>query len=158
MVVYKKKGRSSKNSSRDGSKKISKRKISLSSTRKAKARKSTKSFKIRSLELRTDIDLLYELIQKKGTLSLKAAVSELGLSLDQAELFAQILSKHNLIKLDYPYFGFPRLQKILPEDFISSKSISLKSKSGLETAYLLIPLLILLAIISLMIKKGWLGL
>ena len=61
--------------------------------------------------LHTDIDRLYDLVQKKGTLNFKLLTKELGLPQEQVENYVQILEKHHLVKVVYPYFGSPQVVK-----------------------------------------------
>ena len=64
------------------------------------------------LALRTDVDRLYDAVQKKGVIGLTTASKELRLSLEQTEQYAKVLDKHKLIRLSYPYFGTPKLHKM----------------------------------------------
>ena len=64
------------------------------------------------LALRTDVDRLYDAVQKKGVIGLTTASKELHLSLEQTEQYAKVLDKHKLIRLSYPYFGTPKLHKM----------------------------------------------
>ncbi len=54
---------------------------------------------------KTDIDTLYELINKKGKLTISEVAKGFGVTKEMAEEWGKILEEHDLIKLNYPPFG-----------------------------------------------------
>jgi len=55
--------------------------------------------------IETKIDELYNLISKNGKISTSEAAASLGVKKDEIENWAQILSEHNLIEIEYPAVG-----------------------------------------------------
>ncbi len=53
----------------------------------------------------TDIDTLYELINKKGKLTISEVCKGFGVTKEMAEEWGKILEEHDLIRLNYPPFG-----------------------------------------------------
>jgi hypothetical protein len=55
--------------------------------------------------IETKIDELYNLISKNGKISTSEAAAKLNVKIEEVENWAQILSEHNLIEIEYPAVG-----------------------------------------------------
>lgn len=79
-------------------------------------------------ESQTNLDKVYHLVQTSGSVSLRNIPKILGISLDEAEKYARILSKDNLILLIYPAIGSPELRK---KDYIKKEKVGNLLKSNI---------------------------
>ncbi|MBL7050890.1 hypothetical protein ISS04_01875 [Candidatus Woesearchaeota archaeon] len=61
---------------------------------------------------KTEIDELYELIQEKGKITLKAVQSKFKIDRKKADEWATILEENGLIKINYSFFIGPILKKL----------------------------------------------
>lgn len=59
----------------------------------------------------TAIDKLLELVEKKGSISIKDAAKVFNVSRSQIESWVKILEEHELIEVHYPPIGEPELRK-----------------------------------------------
>ncbi len=72
-------------------------------------------FFVKSLEktgmiIESKIDQLINIIREKGSESIPKLSKELGIKTDIIEEWAKILEDHDLIKIEYPFFGPPKLK------------------------------------------------
>lgn len=65
----------------------------------------------KSTKYQTDLDKLYELVERKGKVKLQEAAKKFKISMEKAEEWAKILENHDMIKLNYPAFGEVELCK-----------------------------------------------
>lgn len=79
---------------------------------KHKEKKKKEEQKIMLKGNETLIDLLYKRIQQKGQISLGEVMKYFNISKEVAEEWADILEKHTLITIEYPFFGDPILKKV----------------------------------------------
>ena len=62
--------------------------------------------------LETDVDRLLKIIEEKGSITTDALAGILKVSEDKVEEWGRTLEEHNLIKLEYPPFGKPKLKAV----------------------------------------------
>lgn len=65
----------------------------------------------KSNKYQTDLDKLYEMVEKKGKVKLQDVAKKFKISLEKAEEWAKILENHEMITLNYPAFGEVELCK-----------------------------------------------
>ena len=71
---------------------------------------------IRTLKMpETYFDLLLEIVNKRGMLSLSEVAKTFRITKQRAEEWATILADHNLIILYYPPIGEPIIKKFVPK-------------------------------------------
>ena len=61
--------------------------------------------------IETEIDKLMDLIEKKKSVSIGELSQELKVSIEQIENWAKILEENNMIEIEYPIIGLPKLRK-----------------------------------------------
>ena len=63
----------------------------------------------------TTIDRLLELVEKRGSISIKDAAKNFNVSRSQIESWVKLLEEHELIEVNYPPIGEPEIRKKGPE-------------------------------------------
>lgn len=61
--------------------------------------------------IKTEIDKLMDSIEKRKSVSIGELSKELNVTVEQIENWAKILEENNLIEIEYPIIGLPKLRK-----------------------------------------------
>jgi len=78
---------------------------------KKKEEVKLKGFRIEKGKYETDFDILYKLVQKKGSIKLSDIEKYFKINKKLAEEWCLIMENHGLLEFYYPPFGEPELRR-----------------------------------------------
>jgi hypothetical protein len=100
-----------------------------------------------SYVIETELDKLYNLVSRVGSVSLGEASSQLNIPLKRVEQWAHLMEKEGLLSLEYPAVGQPRIsraeRKEKQQKKIEHKSRNLLIFAGVVSLAIIILLILL---------------